>query len=328
MRGHYRFRLEGKLRTTCPSCGARKKFSPYVDTLTGEAVDAAECGKCSRLVNCAYHLPPREYFASHGGDSRLPVGARCLLRATFREMPREPYDARGAFEATCSRALEGNSLYRFFTRLFRDSARAFIPERVFRLYGVGTSRLWGGSPIFWLLDSDGTPRDGKIMGYDPANGKRVKEPWPRISWTSSRQSAARAKDYAPIERPIFGSQLVGLFDSQTLVVVESEKTALLMAAMVVARGESFGRVLPLALGGLSSLTDYKRGQLRRWLSQGRRIVFMPDRGCLDRWESMAAEVRRSPDDPVEVSDLVERLEGCAPGEDLGDAIVLHLLHNA
>ena len=46
--------------TTCPDCGRRGKFSPYIDIATMRPVDDRQCGRCSRLSNCGYHLPPRE----------------------------------------------------------------------------------------------------------------------------------------------------------------------------------------------------------------------------------------------------------------------------
>ena len=45
--------------TTCPDCGRKGKFSPYIDTVTMQPVDDKRCGRCNRLSNCGYHLPPR-----------------------------------------------------------------------------------------------------------------------------------------------------------------------------------------------------------------------------------------------------------------------------
>ena len=49
--------------TTCPDCGRTGKFSPYIDTVTMRPVDDRTCGRCNRLSNCGYHLPPREMLA-------------------------------------------------------------------------------------------------------------------------------------------------------------------------------------------------------------------------------------------------------------------------
>ena len=56
--------------TTCPSCGRRGKFSPYIDIATMQPVDDKRCGRCSRLSNCGYHLPPREMPRTEDYGSR------------------------------------------------------------------------------------------------------------------------------------------------------------------------------------------------------------------------------------------------------------------
>ena len=56
--------------TTCPDCGRKGKFSPYIDTVTMEPVDDSQCGRCNRLSNCGYHLPPREVARTEDFDSR------------------------------------------------------------------------------------------------------------------------------------------------------------------------------------------------------------------------------------------------------------------
>ena len=56
--------------TTCPDCGRKGKFSPYIDIATMQPVDDKRCGRCSRLSNCGYHLPPREMPRTEDYGSR------------------------------------------------------------------------------------------------------------------------------------------------------------------------------------------------------------------------------------------------------------------
>ena len=56
--------------TTCPDCGRKGKFSPYIDTVTMQPVDDKRCGRCNRLSNCGYHLPPREVARTEDFVSR------------------------------------------------------------------------------------------------------------------------------------------------------------------------------------------------------------------------------------------------------------------
>ena len=56
--------------TTCPSCGRRGKFSPYIDTATNEPIAPKECGRCCRERSCAYHMTPSEWFKEHPTEKR------------------------------------------------------------------------------------------------------------------------------------------------------------------------------------------------------------------------------------------------------------------
>ena len=56
--------------TTCPDCGRKGKFSPYIDIATMQPIDDKRCGRCSRLSNCGYHLPPREMPRTEDYGSR------------------------------------------------------------------------------------------------------------------------------------------------------------------------------------------------------------------------------------------------------------------
>ena len=52
-------------RHTCPACGAKKRFTRYIDTETGRHI-ADHVGRCDREANCGYHLKPKEYFDANG----------------------------------------------------------------------------------------------------------------------------------------------------------------------------------------------------------------------------------------------------------------------
>ena len=56
--------------TTCPDCGRRGKFSPYIDTVTNEPIAPKECGRCCRERSCAYHMTPKEWFKEHPQEKR------------------------------------------------------------------------------------------------------------------------------------------------------------------------------------------------------------------------------------------------------------------
>ena len=115
-----------------------------------------------------------------------------------------------------------NPLYRYFTKV----AGKEDTDRLFRLYRVGTSRMWNGAAVFWQTDRDGNVRAGKIMGYDAATGHRIKEPFNQVSWV---HSVKKLPDFR-MKQCLFGEHLLSdssaVMSAKPVAIVESEKTAL------------------------------------------------------------------------------------------------------
>ncbi len=105
-------------------------------------------------------------------------------------------------------------------------------DRLFRLYRVGTSRMWNGAAVFWQTDRDGNVRAGKIMGYDAATGHRIKEPFNQVSWV---HSVRKVPDFR-MKQCLFGEHLLSdtsaAMSAKPVAVVESEKTALVAALFI------------------------------------------------------------------------------------------------
>lgn len=57
-------------RYTCPSCGAKHRFTRYVDAY-GRSLHPS-VGRCDRESACGYHKTPRDYFAEHPTITRHP----------------------------------------------------------------------------------------------------------------------------------------------------------------------------------------------------------------------------------------------------------------
>ena len=98
--------------------------------------------------------------------------------------------------------------------------------KVFSLYHVGTSKHWLGASIFWQIDILGRIRAGKIMLYNKETGKRIKKPFPHITWL---HKLIRLKDHE-LNQCLFGEHLLQQFPEKQIAIVESEKTAILAAA--------------------------------------------------------------------------------------------------
>ena len=169
-------------------------------------------------------------------------------------------------------------------------------EEMIGLYNIGHGKH--GHTIFWQIDEHGRLRTGKMMKYRD-DGHRDKQASWNFDWihsTLSRHWDAEKREmtdeppypfphlYDPSKQEaqitFFGMHLLDHWKrkgiDQTVNIVESEKTALLMA---IAYG-NHAKQLWIACGGLEMLT---RERLKPLIDQGRRIVLYPDRDGIDKW---------------------------------------------
>lgn len=65
-----------------------------------------------------------------------------------------------------------NRLFHFLSSQLGDGEAL----RLMQLYRVGKANHWQGSTVFWQTDIHDRVRTGKIMLYNPTNGRRIKEP--------------------------------------------------------------------------------------------------------------------------------------------------------
>lgn len=169
-------------------------------------------------------------------------------------------------------------------------------EEMIGLYNIGHGKH--GHTIFWQIDEQGRLRTGKMMKYRD-DGHRDKQASWNFDWihsTLSRHWDAEKREmtdeppypfphlYDPSKQEaqitFFGMHLLDHWKrksiDQTVNIVESEKTALLMA---IAYG-NHAKQLWIACGGLEMLT---RERLKPLIDQGRRIVLYPDRDGIEKW---------------------------------------------
>ena len=147
--------------------------------------------------------------------------------------------------------------------------------------------------IFLQIDQDNQCRTGKIMQYNPATGHRIKDPNKpgRINWLHS--ILKRRKQLPPdwqLTQCLFGEHLLPQHPDKTVALVESEKTAIICAALMP-------QYLWLATGGKSQFNN------RLTSLKGRKIIAFPDIDAYHDW------LRRTADFPhldLKVSDLLEK----------------------
>ena len=176
-------------------------------------------------------------------------------------------------------------------------------EEMIGLYDVGHGKH--GHTIFWQIDERGRLRTGKMMKYRE-DGHRDKEAKWNFDWihaTLSRHWDAERHEmtdeppypfpqlYDPSRQEaqitFFGYHLLNHWKrkdiDQTVCIVESEKTALLMA---IAYGNHAKQVW-IACGGLEMLT---RERLQPIIDQRRRIILHPDRDGIKKWQQKAEQL--------------------------------------
>ena len=201
-------------------------------------------------------------------------------------------------------ALAQDNLVRWIRTGIRwDTIQRKRVEEMIGLYDVGHGKH--GHTIFWQIDEKGRLRTGKMMKYRE-DGHRDKEAKWNFDWihaTLSRHwdfERQEMTDEPPYPFPqlydpsrqeaqitFFGYHLLNHWKrkdiEQTVCIVESEKTALLMA---IAYGNHAKQVW-IACGGLEMLT---RERLQPIIDKRRRIILYPDRDGIKKWQQKAEQL--------------------------------------
>ena len=271
----YRFHLQ-KYRpgskTACPECGRKACFTRYIDE-AGEISFPGNVGICDHINICGYHYTPKEYFRDNPTvKERLDGHERNLrARSAVKTVPeQEPQISFLPFDwvEQSMRRYDINPLFRYFTRV----AGKEDADSLFRLYRVGTSRMWGGATVFWQIDAKGNVRAGKIMGYDAATGHRIKEPFNQVSWV---HSVRKVQDFR-MKQCLFGEHLLSdnsaAMSVKPVAIVESEKTVLVAAHFIP-------DFIWLATGGMHGCFNSEAMQALC----GREVILFPDLKATEEW---------------------------------------------
>ena len=278
----YRFHLQ-KYRpgskTACPECGRKSCFTRYIDE-AGEISFPDNVGICDHINSCGYHYTPKEYFRDNPAvkerlseqerSNHTPTAARLAAKPAPEQEPQISFLPSDWVEQSMRR-YDINPLHRYFIRVMSKKDA----DRLFRLYRVGTSRMWGGATVFWQIDRNGNVRAGKIMGYDAATGHRIKEPFNQVSWVHSVRKLPNFR----MKQCLFGEHLLSdtsaTMSAKPVAVVESEKTALVAALFIP-------DFIWLATGGMHGRFNSETIQVLG----GREVVLFPDLKATDDWRRL------------------------------------------
>ena len=206
-----------------------------------------------------------------------------------------------------------------------DSQRSRIDDMLHH-YAIGASRNL--MTVFWQIDEQYRARTAKMMAYKP-DGHRDKDADYSFDWVHSalyrNPNEPFSADRTDVKTCLFGLHLLNYYSKlrvqQDVCIVESEKTALLMA---IAYGNNSGQVW-MACGGLGNIN---RDKLRPIIAQKRNIILYPDRDGIQAWKDKAAELKY---DRVHVDDspVTRWWKPCdGPKADIADIVVRSTMEKA
>ncbi len=217
-------------------------------------------------------------------------------------------------------------------------------------------RPWGQSThdytVFWEIDDRQQVRTAKMMKYKP-DGHRDRDSYANFTWfhallrkprirrdqwgnaiterkTADDGTASEVpvmvqpfrhifdEERQTVEHCLFGLHLIDTYGRQaTVCIVESEKTALLMA---IAYGNHAINVW-MACGGEGNLT---RERLAPIINRRRRIILYPDRDGIEKWQQKAREIGYDllTVDTTPVTRWWQESDG--PKADIADVVIRHI----
>jgi len=292
---------------TCPDCG-KKRFVLYLDNDTSQPIHTT-VGRCDRVQSCGYHFTPKEYFDSTGNK---PDDWRKAREPMPPPPPQKPGRLKFEYVQATLNRYDENQLVQWLSTL--PGWNPEIAERTARSYYVGTgNKSVNQWPIYWQVDDDGKARSGKLIKYNPATGKRIKDDdvysydWiHRILIRSGMlpDDETRWK----LDQCLFGLHLIHTDKNKPIAIVEGEKTALIAS-------QYLPTFIWLSSGQLNGLSEKKLMPLK-----GRNVVLFPDKGVYDDWKAKAEQLKHIVS--MKVSDLLEvKAPAEHDGYDLADYLI-------
>lgn len=269
MNTDYRYQLESKKLTghqphklTCPHCGKKKCFVRYVDTHNGYRYVADDVGKCDHQHSCGYHYKPSEYYHDNQW-AREPV-ACTENHCTPKPLP--PFLPLSMEYVLRSQSPQSSFWQWFSTDVAKKlNLSAEQIRRVYNDYLIGATQK--GDVIFWQIDYQQHVHGGHIMHYRIDGHRDGFQGWTHVPLIRVGLLPPNWQLY----QCLFGEHLLSRRPDAHVCLVESEKTALIMAAYCPEQ-------LWLATAGSSGLSPERVRCLC-----GRRVTIFPDSGCYEKW---------------------------------------------
>ena len=256
-----------------------KKVSKYPNTW--------HCFVCNKGGGCVEFLMDAERMSF--ADAIRWLGKKYSIEVdnvplNYTPPPRKPVPPppppmvmeRDLVKRTMRMGDEHNMFCRWLNHLpWSEEQRKRLPQTMWQ-YCVGG---WiDGRVVFWGIDHDGVPRAAKLMTYR-SDGHRDKTRNPGWIYNQAGVRDVCKPDEHEVLKPLFGSHLLKRYPNAIVNIVESEKTALIMANFY----GSLDRQLWLACGGLQFL---RLESMQPLIDQGRTVWLWPDKDGIDKWQEL------------------------------------------
>ena len=299
-------------RHTCPACGTKESFTLYINGETNEHINS-KVGKCNRESKCGYHYTPKQFFIDNPDckkSSDFISNTTNVVQCSTPLSSRRGVGGEVPFSYVERSASYQSNFVRFLCEFLTTEQISSIGEK----YALGAAK--NKEVIYWQIDINGKVRTGKIMQYDPLTGKRIKHESGAIDWVHNKlkKSGTLPEDYN-LQQCFFGEHLLGLHPEAVVCIVESEKSALISAAI-------FPEQIWLATGGIGNLSIEKCQVLKN-----RNIILYPDLNAYNKWLDKAIEIEKQYGCNISVSTLLEDIataEAKAQGLDVADYVIYQL----
>ncbi len=298
-------------RHTCPQCGKKQSFTLYFDGNTHQPINN-KVGKCNRESKCGYHYTPKQFFNDNPQLNEttkqvcdlhysVPFIAKQQISLPIGTIPFSYVERSASYQS---------NFVRFLCEFLTTEQISSIGDK----YALGATK--NKEIIYWQIDITGKVRTGKIMQYDPLTGKRIKHESGAIDWVHNKlkKSGTLPEDYN-LQQCFFGEHLLALHPEAVVCIVESEKSALISAAI-------FPEQVWLATGGIGNLSIEKCQVLKN-----RNIILYPDLNAFAKWSEKAKEIQKQCNCTVSVSNILEINAtplAKAQGLDIADFIINQL----
>ena len=201
-----------------PELPPQKCFAKYIDT-EKQISFPDYVGRCNHEQKCGYNYTPKMYF-----DENPMAKERLSEEFVPVSKPRISLSPAPSFIEP--------EIMRQSLKLYRTNKLVSVSEFSFRAGGYrrtdvalpcGNLETLAGSYSLLAGGYSGRVRTGKVMLYNPENGRRIKEPHNYITWVHS----ILKKENFNLRQCLFGEHLLSSDQQRPVALVESEKSALI-----------------------------------------------------------------------------------------------------